>query len=292
MAEFVSLEQIRDAIEGRVNLPNNALLVTLDDGLREQYDLALPVIDQLGIPAAFFVNTAPLLVAGITQMHKNHMLRSQLSPADMMLMLKRYSGPLNIMLEDCIEDSRAQAQYAYDTLETARLKYLLNFSLAPKDADQLISACFADVFGDEVVISRNLYMSIDQLRSLAQRGYLGSHSHDHLPLGMLSFPEIDFQIHNSFTLLRTWTGCAIFAMSYPYGGYEACPDKVSDVASAVDVAFAFTMERAGNWTLKDPLHLARYDTNDLPGGKHSKYQLETLFNSVPYRTWHLTGANS
>src|SRR5205807_2449139 len=59
VGEFVGASRIWDAVRGDAPLPPRALLVTFDDGLREQVDNALPILDRLGIPAVYFVNTCP-----------------------------------------------------------------------------------------------------------------------------------------------------------------------------------------------------------------------------------------
>ena len=49
-----------------------------------------------------------------------------------------------------------------------------------------------------------------------------------------------------------------------------------DVALACSnsgLRIGFTMERAFNRTLKEPLLLARADTNDVPGGRRPRFQI-------------------
>ena len=54
IGEFVSAEDIKDYIQKDIALPNRSIVITFDDGLKEQYDNALPILDKLGIPAIFF----------------------------------------------------------------------------------------------------------------------------------------------------------------------------------------------------------------------------------------------
>ena len=65
----------RDSWQRR--LPERSLVVTFDDGLREQYEHAVPVLRRLGIPALFFVNTRPIETGTVSSVHKIHQLRSQ-----------------------------------------------------------------------------------------------------------------------------------------------------------------------------------------------------------------------
>jgi peptidoglycan/xylan/chitin deacetylase (PgdA/CDA1 family) len=53
----VPLESALDAIEGRAALPARAVAITFDDGYRDNFDCALPILDRHRLPATFFVAT-------------------------------------------------------------------------------------------------------------------------------------------------------------------------------------------------------------------------------------------
>jgi peptidoglycan/xylan/chitin deacetylase (PgdA/CDA1 family) len=284
--EFVGAGQIRAALHGKP-LPPRAIAITFDDGLREQADHAWPVLSRLGIPALFFINTAPRAEGKVMTVHKIHILRSQVAPASFLALLRRNAQILGIELERDGADGSAEMQYPYDPPEVARVKYLLNAQLAHDDRDRLIDACFSEVYpGQESAMSRDLYMETAQIRSLAERGCIGSHLHDHLSIGFLSEHAAQEQIHLSIVYLEKWTGLRPFAMSYPYGSRQICPPSVGALAAKDGIEFAFTMERAGNRKLDLPLHLARFDCNDVPGGKSCQWKAEEFFESVPTANWH------
>ncbi len=283
---FVSAGQIRDALRGKP-LPDRSLVITFDDGLREQYDHAWPVLSRLGIPAIFFINTAPRAESKVMTVHKIHILRSQIAPVEFLDLLRRNAQKLGIDIALGGADTQAAAQYPYDSPEVGRVKYLLNAQLAHDDRDRLIDACFAETYpGHESAMSHELYMETAQIRSLAERGCIGSHLHDHLSIGFLSEHAAHEQIHLSIVYLEKWTGLRPFAMSYPYGSQQICPPPVGAIAAKEGIEFAFTMERAGNRKFDLPLHLARFDCNDVPGGKSCKWKAEELFDAAPTASWY------
>ena len=55
--ECVSMQQVIDAVDGRVPLPPNSLMVTFDDGYLDNYAEALPVLQRTGMRAVFFIST-------------------------------------------------------------------------------------------------------------------------------------------------------------------------------------------------------------------------------------------
>jgi peptidoglycan/xylan/chitin deacetylase (PgdA/CDA1 family) len=284
---FVSAADIRNALRGLKPLPENALAVTFDDGLSEQHELAWPILRQMGVPAIFFINTGALARHRVLGVHKIHLLRAEVPPAELLPMLQSQAVAREIKFVSQIDADKALAHYNYDTPETASLKYLLNLTLSPQDRDALVEACFEEVFARrEPELCRELYMSKDQIRELAAADCLGSHTHDHLPVGLLTDQAAEEQIKLSLECLEEWTGARPYAMSYPYGSREACTPRVAELAARHGVEFAFTVERAGNRDLRLPLLLARCDCNDLPGGKSMQWSLEDLFSDIPLPNWY------
>lgn len=51
----VSLQQLLQALDREVPLPERAVLITFDDGLSNNYSVAYPVLKELGVPAVIFL---------------------------------------------------------------------------------------------------------------------------------------------------------------------------------------------------------------------------------------------
>ncbi|MCP4660813.1 MAG: polysaccharide deacetylase family protein [bacterium] len=300
LGEFVAARQVRAAVRGGARLPERAILVTFDDGLREQFEHAWPVLRAMGVPAIFFVNTAPIADGTVSTVHQIHLLRAHLAPGDFVDLLRTRATAVEIPLAPGEPTQETREQYPYDPPETAALKYALNFELPLAERRRLIRECFAAAFGSrEAEISRDLYLDADEIRRLTAEAAVGTHVHEHLPLNEVPVSAAEELIRTSLDQLEASTGERPFAMSYPYGGYEACPPAVADRARALGVDFAFTMERAGNppfvplrgnASLERPLHLARFDCNDLPGGRNPRFAAEELFDAVPAAGWYRVAA--
>jgi peptidoglycan/xylan/chitin deacetylase (PgdA/CDA1 family) len=286
-ARFVAPETVRAAVRGTGKLPSRAVLVTFDDGLREQYEHALPILRRLGIPALFFVNTGPILDGTVSSVHKLHLCRTTVSPEAFVDLLRRHARDRPIERYLAPVSPEAVAQYRYDTPEIAQLKYALNFVLERAERESLIGACFEELFpGQESAVSRGLYMDVNRLRELAGLGLLGTHGHEHLPLGLLPLSDAQAALAASSFWLNAWTGHEPYALSYPYGSPEACTPNVAAAAAALGIDFAFTMERAANHDLSAPRLLARYSGSDLPPGQAPASAMATFFDTAAVRTWH------
>jgi peptidoglycan/xylan/chitin deacetylase (PgdA/CDA1 family) len=53
----LSIEDVLDHVVGAKPLPQNPILITFDDGYRDNHDVALPILLRHGVPATFFIAT-------------------------------------------------------------------------------------------------------------------------------------------------------------------------------------------------------------------------------------------
>jgi peptidoglycan/xylan/chitin deacetylase (PgdA/CDA1 family) len=256
----------------------NYFLISFDDGLREQYELAKPILEKMGIPYIFFINTANFSNKNVSLVHKIHLVRSQMAPVKLLQKLQANSLTKN-------EKKAALSHYNYDTEENAILKYFLNFKLSLEKQINLIEPLFSELFNEEKVVE-DLYFSEDMLQDLSKIGVLASHSHRHIPLGRIEASEVRKELINTQNFFYKKFGQIAQALSYPYGSRDSCHD-IGDLLHEAGFKLGFTMERAANTSLKeDSLLLARYDCNDLPGGKNDLFKNQNPFDTANLRKWH------
>ncbi|MCX2837480.1 polysaccharide deacetylase family protein [Salinimicrobium sp. MT39] len=256
----------------------NFFLITFDDGLKEQYDLAQPVLEEMGIPHVFFINTFNFSDNKVSLVHKIHLLRSQIPPLELLQELE-----VNPLSE--IEEKAALKHYNYDSKENALLKYLLNFKLSHEEQKNFVEPLFAEVFEEEK-IAKELYFTEEMLQELHKKRALGSHSHRHLPLGRLKASEVKNEMHKTQDFFLKRFGKKAISLSYPYGSRDSCVG-IQKMVKEAGFELGFSMERAANASLEeDSLLLARYDCNDLPGGKNDLFENKNPFEKTAFRQWH------
>ena len=283
--DFVSQNDLIDAVNGGAPLPDRACLVTFDDGLRSQYENALPVLTRQGIPAVFFVNALPYSERTPCLVHKIHWLRANLRPAEFLSAIdSSLVAATGQRLDQCLPPREAaRRQYAYDDAETAQLKFLLNNVMPPATRDAVVSQVFARAVENEADFCQCFYLSRDELTELHAHGFLGIHSYAHLPLSQLPAEDIRRDISRNLAVIQSIAGDGIRAVSYPYGGTEAVSHHVAACCQSLGLRVGFTMERAFNLTLEQPLLFARFDTNDTPGGKFPAFAFQEERLSVTGR---------
>jgi peptidoglycan/xylan/chitin deacetylase (PgdA/CDA1 family) len=262
-AAFVSAIDLVANSEQILNSKENFHFITFDDGLKEQFDYALPILDELCIPAIFFVNSSNLSEKKVSTVHKIHLLRSILSPDEFGKQLfTSDSVELSVL-----ELQRAKDIYQYDDEKSAILKYVLNFKMNFKEQELVINKMFVRYFEKDSVLE-NLYMNEQSVTELAKRGFLGSHSHNHYPLGLLDEEAVTFEVENSKRILEERTNSKIELIGYPYGTIETCTNFVGEIAKKAGFKLGFTTSRGSNTGIENPFLLNRFDCNDMPGGKN------------------------
>lgn len=276
--DFISQEELIKFRKKKLN--KNYILITFDDGLKEQYELAKPILDAMGIPFIVFINTSNFEEKTVSLVHKIHLIRSRITSTELLAELS--IG--NKKMLNTREKELAIKHYNYDSPETALLKYLLNFKLSVREQQDFIGPMFKEIF-DEKRIAKDLYLEEEMLHSLYREGNLGSHSHHHLPLGILKKEDVEKELEKTQDFFIRKFSKRAAAISYPYGSAEACL-RIKDELEKAQFKLGFTMERAVNCSLqKDSLLLSRFDCNDLLTGKNDLFKNKGLFEKPYFRTW-------
>ena len=269
---FVSISELVEMKNNNPggNISENLCLIAFDDGLREQYDTAWPILKERRLPAVFFVCTKPLLDGQLLRVHKIHHIRSAVNHVDieqsfLEVFKDRYSKELK-----SIDSELLKKTYRYDSEDDAYLKYLLNYVLSERDVDEFIGHLYQKYAGakDEAAA---LYLTENQIIELAKYDAISSHTVSHRPLSKLDPEEIVYELSDSKKTIENLTSRKISTLSYPYGGPSAVTREVAQIAQKVGYEIGFTAERSFNNSLIEPLLLARADTNDVIGGNHPQF---------------------
>lgn len=261
--DFITPKEFIKSYHEILSSKDNLYLISFDDGLKEQIQLAFPILESLNLEAVFFANSINTELQKVSTVHKIHLLRSLISSEDL---LKKINVSEQFKLSK-IEFERAVATYRFDNKESAFLKYLLNFKLSYKEQETIISSLFMNYFDENEVLDQ-LYMNKKDLIFLANKNCLGSHTHSHYPIGLLKKDEIKFELQNSKTYFERVTCSPIHLVSYPYGTPETSTDKVAEIAKEIGYKFGFTTTKGSNDEHNNHLLLNRFDCNDLIGGKN------------------------
>ena len=262
--EFLSLSELQ-----KMNLYNGQsvgkyCVITFYDNMKEQMNI-FGYLEDNSIPAIFFSTTMPYLDNCVHDVHKIHFIFTKYSDEKLAIYLDKKYGFYDFQFSQ----KQIKNSYSYDNELKKKIKLFLNFQLTVEQKKDFIDNFFHKSFPNSNEFIDRFYLSKDQLKILADRDMLGTHTHSHFPLASLSNKKIKSEIKISIDYLEDLTNKKITAISYPYGRYGAVNRNVALISKSLGLKIGFTMNRGLNYSddLKNPLMLKRVDTNDAPGGK-------------------------
>lgn len=266
----VSVEQVLLAIEnGKVSFPENAILLTFDDGYSDHFLNVFPLLDQRGIQGCFFPSAQAVLEHKVLDVNKIQFVLATASDPEVLLerilsLLGGYRAAYELKSNDEYLSS-ITGEHRYDPRVVFVIKRLLQHVLPVAVRSEIVQRLFAEyVTADEKGFASELYMSTEQIACMRRHGmHIGSHGYAHAWLNHLSPDEQVLEVDRSLEFLGTfgiptddWTMC------YPYGGFD---ESLIGILRTRQCRLGFTVEaRVADLGKDDPLRLPRLDTNDLP----------------------------
>ncbi|NJM31811.1 MAG: polysaccharide deacetylase family protein [Limnobacter sp.] len=244
-----------------------APLVTFDDGTRDVWRNAVPILKQHGVPFILFFCSLPLLEKRLLNVTKIHLLQAKLGLPAFKL---RFMTALKTIQQSFELDDPARFNlgriYRYDTHEAREFKLLLNVKLPYPVVTQVLDTLFEPEFGSQAQAVPSLYMTNDDiLRARDAGAKIGLHTHSHFMLGRLSNATQETEIQTCQHYFRDLLGQQAFELSYPYGVPGTWNAHTKSVLSKLGIEQAYTLGRQLHHANNehDALEIPRFDVNDV-----------------------------
>lgn len=246
----VTISQVCAAVAGAAPLPDNPVLITFDDGYRDNHDLALPLLRRHGVPATFFVTTGYIQAGRLPWWDRISYVVRRSAQATLTL-----GYPRALQLDLSGPPQRAQSKRALLRL----VKQEVGLDL-PRFLAELSQAAAVEV--DEAELARGLFMDWEQVAALQAAGMdIGAHTHSHRVLQTLTLAEAREELVAPRAELAQRLGRAPRAIAYPVGRPLApesgLPALVREAGYEIGFTFvpgAIQLDRGG----LDALNLPRF----------------------------------
>jgi peptidoglycan/xylan/chitin deacetylase (PgdA/CDA1 family) len=256
--EVVHPKAFLESVVHGTPLPLNAHLLTFDDGLQDHYRWVFPELERRGLSGLFFVTSGSLGGERLLRVHKIHALYGMNGYAWLQQEFAAAAeNALGRSPDVSFADPRAKTAYPYDDDVTAGFKYAINYLMAPHEVnavlDQIIAASF-----DERLLTRQFYMSSEQLREMSQAGMqFGFHGHTHTPFSQLTLIELAAEMDASAAAFGALLPNRPACVSYPYGDASSITEEHVAMLQRWGVEAAFMAE--SSTPPNSALHLPRVD---------------------------------
>ena len=250
---ILTLLELDNQIQAGGTWKEPVALVTFDDGYRDNFEVAVPILKDLKIPATFFITTgfleSPRLpwwdhIAYIVKETPRHRLELKRGPSDIhpaiVIELDGISRDDAVMpIIRAILDERITDLPWF--LEHLRMK--------------------AEVTIEVESLGRALFMSWEQVRHIADcndRLAIGSHGHSHHSLADLDMQSQQRELVVSKRILEERLGREVPAIAYPFGWTGTYTQATKMLVQKAGYRVAFASQAGVNYANRlDPFEINR-----------------------------------
>jgi peptidoglycan/xylan/chitin deacetylase (PgdA/CDA1 family) len=235
--------------------PENACLLTFDDGLVEHLETVAPALERRGLSGVFCPPGRAVAERVPLDVQKTQFLLAATDDHRALgeRILAAVDDPDRVLAENT-------PPHRYDPPETVFVKRALQEGLPEDQRRELLDALFHEhVTDDERAFADALYLTVEQCRELGRRGHeMIGHGWEHRRLGLLDEVAQREELERTRAFVEKVDGT--WALCYPYGSCDATTLRLLRELGC-DIGLTTEPRRA---TTDDPLlELPRIDTNDL-----------------------------
>lgn len=248
----VGWDAVAHALAGRRPLPDDAVVLTFDDGLADHHRTVLPRLAARGFPAIFFVLARrpgdPLSLA-----HRLHVLQGAMPVAHLRAAVTDRLAPPDRERQERLE-ARLRADEPSDPDDVWKRPLQRELAAA---ADPVLATLVEECVGPEADVAAAVHLSSAQLDDLVAAGMtLGGHGRDHPWLDALPRDGVRAELASSAAFLAG-RGPGPWPFAYPYGGV---PRDAARLLRSAGFGAAFTT-RSG--VRRSRYLIGRHDADEL-----------------------------
>lgn len=215
----ISMGKAIESIRQGVELLPNTFVLTFDDGTKDHYKIVLPILQELGLTATFFVMKAPL-AGKIPSTLKLQLIVGEANPRAVRGEVFPWVMRNNNLGEHFQNIEVPPEHYRFEIEAIREIKWICNFKLGPKDKDKVVDEMFRMVLGDrESEFVKKMFMGKSEIIALSKAGMeIGSHSVGHYVMSSLEDKDLENEVVDSKRFLERLLGHPISYFAYPSAG--------------------------------------------------------------------------
>ncbi|MGO4524736.1 polysaccharide deacetylase family protein [Microvirga sp. 2MCAF35] len=226
-----SLDEAIAFVEGKETFRRTGILLTFDDGYKDNYDYAFPILQRNKAQGTFFICTS-------------YIGSSQLPWWDQIAYMLKNSKKAQIALN---YPERLSFDLSSDWLQV--LDHLLAIYKSGHELDKdkfLREIAIATGLGDHRPNQR-IFIDKDELKEMSESGMaIGSHTHSHPLLSHLSQDDQLEEVVCSKRMLEEHLGIDIQSLAYPVGSPDSFDGRTQEVLCKAGYRIAFSFYGGSN----------------------------------------------
>jgi len=264
--QFISLPEATEMLAGSRPLVPNSLVLTFDDGYRNNLTFALPILRQFKAPATIFLSTGNVTEQTPLWFDRLDYAVQAMNNASISTHGIPELGEIDFSNRDTLTRTfltflRREA-WAYTT-DTAMRSTITNLT---ERLEQRSGHGLAEIIANDPWAG---VLTWDEIRQAAPEIHFASHCVDHPRLTLISPSQARKELISSKEIIEFYTGQPCHHIAYPYGSFN---DEVVSLARACNYSSAVTTTSGLNQRGDELLSLRRL------GFPRTQSQAEILAN--------------
>ncbi len=245
--DMISEQDLLDHVQGKINLPRSSVMITFDDGYRDNLEIALPILNEFNIPAIFFIPTQAIE-------------EREVGWWDKIAYVLKKSEKKNFVLRDRPFDLQLGKKHAIRELQEWMRTHSAKSTVSL--LKELSEACGVDLPTSFHCDSE--IMTWDQIREAQKKGItIGSHTHSHRVLSTLTLAEQFEEFHVSKKILEAKLKTPVRSVAYPVGGHDDWHLETGEIAERCGYQLGFSFQTGANRLHRvNRLEIARVPAED------------------------------
>jgi peptidoglycan/xylan/chitin deacetylase (PgdA/CDA1 family) len=253
--KVINVGEMREHLRNQKPFPTRSILITFDDGWKDNYLHAMPILKKNNIPALIFLSTG--FIGKNKQFWQEKMARLLWTAVDMAKLNPEMGNELQALFKTlCVrkliasQDIHRHIGIQDMILNIKRHEYTEIY----KQLHSLENMITQSVSFDKSTLDGEIeFLSWDEVKKMIATGiYFGSHGVNHKILDKKGV-DIDFELQNSKIEIEQKLGTSALTFSYPNGNYNrAIADKVKSNGYALGFGtkFGYNSSNADHFTLR------------------------------------------
>jgi len=242
---IISLNQLLILIKEKRDIPSGSIILTFDDGYKDNYLNAFPLLKKYDIPATIFISVEAIhkqealwydrLVIAINSTQKNFLDLKKIGLGEYFLVSEK------------------------DKIKTIKEITETSKYMNKEKRDKTINAIIKELHVDKEDNSESRMLSWEEIKTMSKSGIsFGSHGMSHSILTTLSKEEAEYEIKESKRIIKEKVGMDVNMYAYPNGSEKDFSDDVISLLKKYGYAAACTLMHGSNEDLQ-PFKLKRYN---------------------------------
>lgn len=239
------------------NIEENEIVITFDDSLKSQFDVAYPILKQYGLKAFFFIYSAPFESKQTNFEIYRHFRTTQFENIESFY--QSFFSELNLDPVDLnslkqITDNYLSS-YNFYTINDKIFRYLRDFVLKENEYEEAMKNMMKNCQWDENKVREKLWMNNKQIQILHEEGNeIGLHSYSHpMVMSKLNYENQLSEYQLNYNHIKKVLGNSPNSMSHPCGDFN---ENTKLVLNKLNITIGFDAKINKS---RDALSISRID---------------------------------